>query len=366
MKLKFTSLSLLLLIVGCEPMEDLVPRRDANNALQCSNVKGLGVDYVKKVRERMSLAWSDEFNGPEDDKSPVSCFDQQPKCGIHDPYTPLRSCRISDPSKIRHLNKCNWIVQDGFNFMTSGKTSNPQGEAWDNAFSPDHVQVSNGVLRLTAEYTVSGSQIKNPRKCGQNIWDQRDKTNVWSEDCPMLSGGIASAPMSEQGFKGYKSRFGLYETRARWITAKHGWPAIWMVQNEGWPKNGEIDIIEAWAESGKSKVLMSVHSVRKEDLVKEGKLLDLNDDETYSKSFFSPSYSSDEWHTYQVLWKEDKVQFFIDGCHIDDINSRDAFHVPNTADMFLFINLSMQNSKAISAAGKSESWLEVDWIRHYK
>jgi beta-glucanase (GH16 family) len=96
--------------------------------------------------------------------------------------------------------------------------------------SPQTVSVKEGVLRLTA--------IKRRTRGAANPWA--------GPTGPMKTGDYASGKILTKGKASW--RFGRIEARARVPGGQGVWPAIWMMPERGayggWPKSGEIDILE--------------------------------------------------------------------------------------------------------------------------
>ena len=84
--------------------------------------------------------------------------------------------------------------------------------------------------------------------------------------------------------------------------AKGIWPAFWMLEANmeevGWPQYGEIDIIEAINDN--DIILNSLHW--------------FDDGTKYRGDYGSENIvpNKDEFHIYELLWKEDYIKVFID------------------------------------------------------
>lgn len=100
--------------------------------------------------------------------------------------------------------------------------------------------------------------------------------------------------------------YGKIEVRAKLPRGVGIWPAIWMMPTDdvygGWPKSGEIDIME-YVGFDKSNVHANVHHTSTNpDKRSEG--------QGATKSVYSP-YSV--YHTYGLIWTEDKMEFQVNG-----------------------------------------------------
>ncbi|WP_440057022.1 family 16 glycosylhydrolase (plasmid) [Pseudoalteromonas sp. T1lg65] len=115
----------------------------------------------------------------------------------------------------------------------------------------------------------------------------------------------------------YKADFtyGRFEVRAKLPSGQGAWPAFWMLPTEevygGWPKSGEIDILEAvnlqtaTAEGGaENRVYGTLHYGKDwPDNVSSGKAYSLPDG-------MNPA---DDFHTYAIEWQEGEIRWYVDG-----------------------------------------------------
>ncbi|KAA5827451.1 glycoside hydrolase family 16 protein [Algibacter amylolyticus] len=100
----------------------------------------------------------------------------------------------------------------------------------------------------------------------------------------------------------FEFKYGKIEARAKLPVGKGLWPAFWMlgsnIDKVGWPKCGEIDILE-YVGKEPGMVFTSLHTQ------------DSHGDTINTKK--SKIESIEEgFHVYAVNWTEDKIEFFID------------------------------------------------------
>ena len=102
-------------------------------------------------------------------------------------------------------------------------------------------------------------------------------------------------------------KYGRIEVRAKLPQGRGVWPAIWMLPTEwkygGWPRSGEIDIMEFVGYQPDS-VHGTVHTKAFNHTMgtQKGKGLKFDD---LSKAF----------HVYAIEWSKDKIDFFVDDQH---------------------------------------------------
>lgn len=157
--------------------------------------------------------------------------------------------------------------------------------------------------------------------------------------------------------------YGRIEVKAKLPTGKGTWPAIWMLPTDwaygGWPKSGEIDIMEHVGYD-QDKVHISVHT--------EAYHHSINTQKTATKMV--PG-SSTAFHTYRVDWTPYSVRGFIDGEQMFQfINEGKGSAVwPFDKRFHLLINVAFGGNWG-GAQGVDPSVLpqklEVDYVRVYK
>ncbi len=151
---------------------------------------------------------------------------------------------------------------------------------WQNYTDGDNVEVSDGLLKITAKKTGEGQKV----------------------------GDYTSARLNSRATFTY----GHMEIRAKMPVWKGNglWPAIWMlgenIGTAGWPRCGEIDIME-YVSFDPGQVHVSIHSFAnnhtKGTQITSGPMVL----ETIEEAF----------HNYGILWSEQYIRFYID--EIDNI-----------------------------------------------
>ncbi|RUO36886.1 glycosyl hydrolase family 16 [Aliidiomarina shirensis] len=110
-------------------------------------------------------------------------------------------------------------------------------------------------------------------------------------------------------------KYGRIEVRAKMPRGQGTWPAIWMMPTDevygGWPKSGEIDIVEAvnlgtqTAEGGvENRVHGTLHYGR-----------DAPNNSSSGKAHTIPGGANpaDDFHTYTIEWQEGEIRWYVDG-----------------------------------------------------
>lgn len=143
------------------------------------------------------------------------------------------------------------------------------------------------------------------------------------------------------------------------------WPAFWMLGNSGgWPKCGEIDIME-YVGNSPNRVLWTLHTTKDKSGSKSNKSAYLTDIENH-------------YHTYGIEWLQeetnghDVIKFYVDGevyntqteSVIDDPDSW-PFNKPH----FIIFNLALGGTLGghiNDAIFENDILMKVDWVRVYQ
>ena len=171
---------------------------------------------------------------------------------------------------------------------SAGCTNNPSTEKeW---YVPSQVQVSGGVLNLTAKQEATQGQSSSGA----------------AQTYACRSGMVTSKP-------GFSFTYGLISVTAKIPYGPGLWPALWLAAtNDQWPP--ELDIMEHWYSEQDYKIY----------------------DHTVGTSYLggpvpTPVNLSAGFHTYSLLWTKDRVTWYLDG--VQKFTTTD--HVPQQAMYFI-------------------------------
>jgi hypothetical protein len=191
---------------------------------------------------------------------------------------------------------------------------------------------------------------------GMNGWGNQE-LQYYTKENASVANGLLTITAKKQSYKGaqYTStriktegkrefQYGRIEVRAKVPYGQGIWPAFWTLGHDigtvGWPKCGEIDILEmvGGGSGGDSSELRDdtvVSSVHYEQT--DGQ--HWNHGRTYT---LGTDILNTGFHTYSIIWDENYIYSFIDGIQygaqqITDANRYDEFHKPH----FLLLNLAV-------------------------
>lgn len=169
-----------------------------------------------------------------------------------------------------------------------------------------------------------------------------------------------SSKILSTGKKAFK--FGRIDFRAKLPVGKGIWPAFWMMPESsvygGWPKSGELDIMEYLGHEP-NKVYGTLHfgpgpgstQIGKSHVLPTGKF-------------------SDEFHVFSLIWKQDQIQWLVDGNVIGTANKADfgTNNYPFNEQFYFIINLAVggQWPGNPDAGTTFPQWMIVDYVRVYQ
>ncbi|RHW76672.1 glycoside hydrolase family 16 protein [Colwellia sp. RSH04] len=109
-------------------------------------------------------------------------------------------------------------------------------------------------------------------------------------------------------------KYGRFEVKAKLPSGQGSWPAFWMLPTDetygGWPKSGEIDILEA----------VNLKTVDADGVVESNIYGTLHygkewpDNSSSGKSYSLPDGANpaDDFHTYAIEWQEGEIRWYVD------------------------------------------------------
>lgn len=161
-------------------------------------------------------------------------------------------------------------------------------------------------------------------------------------------------------------KYGRFIIRARLPHAVGTWPAIWMMPTDsvygGWPRSGEIDIMEHVG-SDVNNVHSSLHTEAQNHTLGNGR----------TGAVIVPT-STTEFHDYQIDWTPEYIAAYVDGNryffarngNLDDPTLGSPYW-PFDQRFHLILNVALGGSWGGSYINDSAlpQRLEIDWVRVY-
>ena len=227
----------------------------------------------------------------------------------------------------------NILWSDEFNY--SGL---PDSTKWGNEVG----FIRNNELQYYTRRRIENSEVKN----GNLLIIGRNE--------PYQGAGYTSASINSQGK--YSWKYGKAEARIKLPVGQGMWPAFWMMGSDrstvGWPKCGEIDIMEHI--NTELKTYGTAHWDKNGHVSSGGN--------TYA--------DVTKWHIYGIEWNQDSIRWFLDGNRYWGVsiknseNDTQEFHEP----FYLLLNLAIGGNwpKNPDATTVFPDTMYVDYVRVYQ
>jgi beta-glucanase (GH16 family) len=172
--------------------------------------------------------------------------------------------------------------------------------------------------------------------------------------------GYTSAKLVSKGKGAWQ--YGYVEVRAKLPQGRGTWPAIWMLPEEnrfgGWPKNGEIDIMEHVGYDP-GRVHGTVHTEAFNHLLgtQKGGQVQVTD-------------FAEVFHTYAVDWRADRMDFYLDGNLYFTFKNTGGNYTewPFDQPFYLILNLAVGGNWGGKEGVDPAIWpqrMDVDYVRVY-
>jgi len=224
------------------------------------------------------------------------------------------------------VNQSKWVLT----YSGSGNGNNE--EQYYTGGRSENMQIVDGVLKLVGKR----EEFKGT--------DGRTK--------PFTSGKMTSRNKGDWG-PGHR-----FEIRAKLPLGVGTWPAIWMMPTDseygGWPKSGEIDIMECIGRSH-GKVFGTIHTDAYNHMKGTQK----------GRSFYT---DFSEWHTYALDWEENRLKWYADGNLYNTFephNVLDSREWPFDKSFYMILNLAIGGNLGGSARFYDDQIMEIDYVRVY-
>ena len=175
--------------------------------------------------------------------------------------------------------------------------------------------------------------------------------------------GNLAITVTNDGFGGFHSgrvttrgRFAqswpcVWEARIRINPTKGCWPAFWFLGNRrAWPLCGEIDVLENYGEANNGQSQATVHSSGTEG----------------QPAYFTNFGSDSAFHTYRMLWMEDRISIYKDDQRILAVRAADLSPWPfnDNGGMYCLLNVATSGT-GTGGVQPSEASMPVQMLVDY-
>jgi len=235
----------------------------------------------------------------------------------------------------------------------------------------ENIRVIDGVLHLKARKEQFTGPDRPP--------EIADKPN------PKKTQEFTSGKIRTLGLASWK--YGKMEFRAKPPKGQGTWPAVWMMPADnvygGWPRSGEIDILEGVnlgatcdtcnGDVGENRMISALHFG---DYAPKNKFLDTR------VALPTNALPSDDFHVWTLEWGEGQMRFYLDGRKYWELRAgqwdsasplaKSNAVAPFDQPFYIMANLAIggglsekNNDKGV-AANVTPAEFQIDWIRIYQ
>lgn len=194
----------------------------------------------------------------------------------------------------------------------------------------------------------------------ENSWVTNGALTIEAREEIFQTNDYTSTKLISQGKKAFQ--YGRVDVRAKLPRGKGLWPAIWMlgtnISSVGWPRCGEIDIMEMVGGNGGEMTTHGTAHWQNE-----------NGDKTQSGNGRTIGVGLDQaFHVYSIIWDELQLQFLLDDVpyHSIDLTSSEmeAFHKP----FYMILNVAVGGDwpGSPTAATEFPTQMQVDYVRVFQ
>lgn len=226
-------------------------------------------------------------------------------------------------------------------------------DEFDNPGLPDPSKWGNevGFIRNHELQYYTDKRIENSAVAGGNLMlIGRREEYIAGDD----TAGYTSASITTDGKHSWT--YGKIEARMKLPVGQGKWPAFWMlgqnIHQVGWPRCGEIDIMEHINNSDVTHGTLHWHNQK------------------HVSSGSTTPCDVTQFHVYAVEWERDSIKWFLDGMQFhqvaiaDSVNSTAEFHKPH----YIIFNLAIGGDwpKNPDETTIFPDTVFVDYVRVYK
>jgi beta-glucanase (GH16 family) len=161
----------------------------------------------------------------------------------------------------------------------------------------------------------------------ENAWIEDDVLIIEARNEAWQGSNYTSARMKTQGRRSFM--YGRVDIRALLPKGQGIWPALWMlgenISSVGWPKCGEIDIMEMTGGRGRDN---QVHGTLHWD----------NNGHAYTGGRYTlgSGIFADEYHVFSIIWDEASIKWLVNDVQFHEISITPS-HMTGFHEKFFFI-----------------------------
>jgi hypothetical protein len=205
---------------------------------------------------------------------------------------------------------------------------------WNDEFEGSTISASNWVFETgTGCPQLCGwgnNELQYYRK--ENAWVEGGVLTIEARNENFMGSNYTSSRMKTQGNKSFM--YGRVDIRALLPKGQGIWPALWMLGNDitsvGWPKCGEIDIMEMVGGSGREKTVHGTLHWDNNGHVQTGN----------SYSLQNGTFAT-EYHVFTIIWDESFVTWYVNDNKYYQVNITPDHMTEFHQEFFFIFNIAV-------------------------
>ncbi len=234
---------------------------------------------------------------------------------------------------------------------------------WELVFSDDFEEVGEpNKTKWTYCKRRSSDWNKYMKNSEENVFVKDGKlflraiknNDMSSDNVPYFTGGIESRNK-------FSFKYGKIEVRAKLTKGQGSWPAIWLMPQDGtggWPKCGEIDIMEHLNKD--NFCYQTIHSHYHNTLKKK-----------IPKKHSTAKINPEEFTTFGLCWYSDRLEWYINGKRTFTYHNINAvpelLQYPFKKEFYIILNQAAGGSWGGAVTDAELPFqMEIDWVKVYK
>lgn len=248
------------------------------------------------------------------------------------------------------------VTESDFGYTTP-ETYPGYNLVWQDEFNGTAIDASNWVHEL-GNSGWGNNELQNYTARPENSFISNGKLVIEAKQESLGGAPYTSARMKTQGLREFQ--YGRIDIRAKLPTGKGIWPALWMLGENigtvGWPKCGEIDIMEIIG-SEPATLHGTVHWDNNGNYA------------NYGQSTTLPSGTfADEYHVFTITWDDQFIRWFLDDVEYNVIDITPVGLSEFHNEFFFLFNIAVGGNWPGSPDGTTvfPQQMKVDYVRVFQ